>query len=372
MPRSADRLVVEAVGVGQLDRFTSFALVNDLMAPSEANFEIGDDGSWAPLEKYIAPGTTYRVFLNNQLRLTGRVELNDVPTDLQGSVVRFTVRTKLADAAFASADVGVKTSGVSIKQFLLALYAPLGYVESDFVFDADLSRNLMTGVSRTSPKPPTDLDPLKEEQARINPPETIFQAASRHLLRFGLMHWDAPNGKIVVGAPNDEQLPLYYFRMLFGAMGRENNLLSANRVKDWSDVASKIGVYGVGAKAGFTNARARGVAVDADLTAAGFYRPVIIVQESIQTNALAFRAANRELTNRRKKKEVWDLTTDGLSYWNGNTLIPYAVDTVGDIVTSAAGGPAGPHLVIRVESNRDANNGDTTRLLCLKKGLWVL
>lgn len=372
MGRRPDQVTVEAVGVGALDRFTSFNIISDLMMPSEASFEIGDDGTWAPLEKYIAPGTKYRVFVNNVLRLTGRVETDDVPIDLSGSVVRFTVRTKLADAAYASADPRVKTNGVSIARFLLDIFEPLGYTDADFIFDADLSRNLMTGVSRVTGKAPTDLEPLKEEQARINPPETIFQAVSRHLARFGLMIWDSPDGKIVVGAPNDEQAPLYYFRMLYGKMGRENNLLAANRIKDWSDVASVIGVFGVGGKAGFTKAKARSVLSDNEMLNAGFYRPVIIVQEAIATNALAGRAALREQTNRNKRREMWDLRTDGLAYWNGNTSIPYGVDTVADIVTSAAGGPAGAHLVMRVESRRDANQGDETRILCLKKGLWRL
>ncbi len=374
MPRNRqrDKVVVEAVGVGQLETFTSFALANDLMQPSEASFEVGDDGTWSALESFIRPGTKYRVFLNNALRLTGRVELNDVPTDLQGSVVRFTVRTKLADAAYASADPRVKVAGVSIKQFLFDLFAPLGYTEADFIFDADLSRNLMTGKSKTTGKAPTNLEPLREEQARVNPPETIHQAANRHLSRFGLMLWDAPDGRIVVGAPNDSQAPLYQFRMLFGKMGRENNLLSANRVKDWSEVASVIGVFGVSSAAGFAKARIKSVLTDDEMVSAGFYRPVIIVQSNIASQALADRQAKREVTNRNKKREVWDLRTDGLSYWKSGDQIPYGIDTVCDIVTSAAGGAAGAHLIIRTECTRTANEGDSTRILALKKGLWAL
>jgi hypothetical protein len=370
--RQRDKVVVEAVGKGQLETFTSFALVNDLMAPSEANFEIGDDGTWTDLEKFIAPGTKYRVFLNSALRLTGRVEINDVPTDLQGSVVRFTVRTKLADAAYASADPRVKVAGVSIARFLLDLFEPLGYTDADFIFDADLSRNLMTGKSRVTGKAPADLEPMREEQARVNPPETIMQAAARHLARFGLMIWDAPDGRIVIGAPNDNQVPLYQFRMLFGRMGRENNLLAANRIKDWSESASVLGVFGVGAASGFAKARIKSVLQDDEMVKAGFYRPVIIVQNNIQNQALADRQALREQTNRNKRREVWDLRTDGLSYWNNGDQIPYGLDTVCDIVTSAAGGPAGAHLIIRTECTRTANSGDETRIVALKKGLWVL
>jgi prophage tail gpP-like protein len=370
--RRPDKVKVEAVGVGTLETFTSFALINDLLAPSEASFEIGDDGTWAALEKFIATGTKYRVFLNGALRLTGRVELRDVPIDLQGSVVRFTVRTKLADAMYASADPRTKITGVSVARFLLDLFEPLGYTDSDFIFDTDLSRNLMTGVSRYTGKAPANFEKLREDQARVNPPETIFQAAARHLMRFGLMIWDSPDGKLVVGAPNDAQAPLYYFRMLHGKMGRENNLLSANRINDMTESATLLGVFGVGAASGFAKARIKSVREDAELVNAGFYRPVIIIQNNIQNQALADRQVLREMTNRNKKREVFDLRTDGLSWWNGNQSIPFGIDTVCDITTTAAGGPAGAHLIIRTECTRTANEGDQTRLLALKKGLWVL
>jgi prophage tail gpP-like protein len=370
--RNRDTVRAEAVGVGTLDRFTSFSIASDLGGPSEANFEIGDDGTWGALESYVKPGTLYRVFVNNALRLTGRVEVDTIPIDLQGSVVQFTVRTKLADAWYASADPRTKTNGVTIKQFILALFAPLGYVESDFIFDADVSRNLMTGTSRTSPKPAADLEPLKEEQAKVNPPETIFQAADRHLRRHGMMLWDAPNGKIVIGAPDDGQQPLYYFRSMFGSAGRANNLLSATYVNDISEAATVLGVYGAGGKAGFQQTKVRGVVEDADLIAAGFYRPVLIIAEGLKTKALAQRAANREATNRNKKRGGWDLKLDGLSWWDGNSSIAFGIDTVCDVRTSAAGGPSGAYLVTRVESTRDPNQGDMTRLVVLKKGLWVL
>lgn len=370
--RKLDTVRAEAVGVGVLDRFTSFAIASDLMMPSEANFEVGDDGTWSALEQFVKPGTEYRVFVNNALRLSGRVEVGTVPIDLQGSVVQFTVRTKLADAWFASADPRTKTNGVSIKQFLLDLFKPLGFGEADFVFDADVSRNLMTGVSRTSPKPAVDLEPLQEEQAKVNPPETIYQAADRHLRRHGMMFWDAPNGKIVVGAPDDGQEPLYYFRSMFGAQGSQNNVLSATYVNDISEAATVLGVYGAGGKAGFQQAKVRGLVEDADLIAAGFYRPVLIIAEGLKTKALAQRAATREATNRNKKRGGWDIKVDGLSYWNGNTSIPFGIDTVCDVRTSAAGSPSGAYLVTRIESTRDPNNGDMTRLVVLKKGLWVL
>jgi hypothetical protein len=206
--RYPDTVRVEAEGIGSFDRFTSLAISYDLTAPSEAAFEVGDDGSWKELKDYIKPGTKYRVYVNNALKLTGKAILNDVPIDERGSVVRFSVRTKLADAMYASADPKTRVSGTSVKDFVLALYAPLGFGPGDFVFDADVSRNLLTGVARTGAKPPPEFESMLENKAKVQPPESIYAAADKHLRRFGLMHWDSPDGKIVVGAPDDEQMRL--------------------------------------------------------------------------------------------------------------------------------------------------------------------
>ncbi|GAG49903.1 unnamed protein product, partial [marine sediment metagenome] len=192
------------------DRFTSLELTNDMSSASEAAFELGDDGTWDALYAHVAHGAQYRVTLNNRPRMTGRIEVNDVPMDASsGAVVRFVVRTKLSDAQFATADPTVKVRKVSVEDFLLALYAKLGYTKDDFLFAASTGRNLLTGKDGPAGTD-VDLEAIKVDEARVHLPETIFQAADRHLRRHGLMHWDSPDGKIIVGAPDDEQEPIYH------------------------------------------------------------------------------------------------------------------------------------------------------------------
>lgn len=373
MAAHRDEVWIEAVGVGLLRNFTSLRMANDLTLPSEASFEVGDDGTWKDLERYIAPGTWYRVFLNGNLRLSGNVVVNDVPIDASsGAVVRLTVRTKLADAMFASADPRTKVKGVTIKQFILALYAPLGFTENDFIFDADVSRNLITGVSRTSSKAPADLEEATEDKAKVNPPETIYAAADRHLRRFGFMHWDSPDGRIVIGSPDDEQAASYRFRMLHGRNGAQNNLLSAQRLKDWSELPSILGVFGQLGDWSFSQAKVRSLAIDPDIAKTSVYRPVLMMAEGVRSKAMADRVARRELSARSKNKDTWVLTTDGFSHYSGDGWIDYANDTVAEVTTSVAGGPAGAYYVHRVELTRDAGAGDTTSLHAVARGVWRL
>jgi prophage tail gpP-like protein len=186
------------------------------------------------------------------------------------------------------------------------------------------------------------------------------------------MLWDSPDGRLVVGEPDDEQRPLYSFRMYGDSRRNQNNILSASRAKDWSGVPSTIFVAGTGHKQGWSKAQVRGFAQQAELIAAGLYRPVLIINEGLKNDANALSQAQREMTGRIQRMDTWTIKVDGLSYWDGSQRIPYGVDTVCEIDSTAAGGPSGAYLVHRVSMSRSANDGDTTELTVLKRGLWRL
>ncbi len=359
---------------GELVNFTSLMIGNDITMPSEASFEVGDDGTWNSLGNIFEPGVQFQVYVNDKPRLRGRVEMNDVPLDVgAGAVVRFTVRTKLSDAMYASANQGTRVQGASIEEFVLAVYAPLGYTKDDFIFLQGTSRNLMTGKDAVTGETPVDLARIKVDEARVKPPETIYAAADRHLRRHGLMHWDDPSGKIVVGAPGDGEDPTYTFNM-FRQAGKSNtnNVLGSTRTRDWSGVPSSVNVYGRGGKRGFTRSNIGATANDADVTGANFYRPLHILAEGIRTNELALRAANRELSSRSKRKDGFSIDVDGFSFWDGVGSTMYAPDTVAMINTDVAGGNAGAYYIHATTFTRDASAGDNCSLSLVKRGIWTL
>jgi hypothetical protein len=381
MQRPIDTVRVEIVAAngrlgGSLDNFTSLQIVNDITAPSSASFELGNDGTFPSLQDQFTPGALYRVFVNDLLRLAGRVEDNDLPLDASaGSVVRFTVRTKLSDAMYSSARQSVRVKNTSIKQFVLDVYAPLGYAESDFIFRSSESRDLMTGVpsGNQGNDAPVDLEKIKVEEARVKPPETIYAAVDRHLRRHGLMHWDAPDGKIVIGAPNDLQDPQYVFNAYRDpSKSYLNNILGMTKVRDISGMPTAIGIFGIGGKRDFTKSRVAGFAQNDQMAEWGFYRPLVMPAEAIRTQANANRAAAREMSARSKGFDTYVMENDGLSFWDGSSKVNYGIDTVASVNSDISGGAQGAYYVHRVELTRNAAAGDAVNLNMLARGLWRL
>jgi|GEM_PF-2142565 len=378
--RRPDTVEISSVGVNAatvdaiaFDAFTSLEIINDITAPGEAAFEMGDDSTYRDMEDLIKPGSIFQVKVNGRLRLTGRVEADDIPIDpTGGATVRFVVRTKMADAAYASAKPDISVQNTTLKSLILRAYAPLGYKEKDFDFRGDTSRDLMTGKPSRGGSALRDLAPMKLDQAKVDPPETIYEFVERHLLRFHMTHWDSPDGKIVVGSPSDGQDPIYFLRMLRGRKGIENNLLSAHRVRDVSQAPSQLKVVGVGGKWNFAKTANAHTVYLPEVPAQDFYRPVFILDQSVQNRDQAVARSLRELTNRSKKVDAWDVTVDGWSYWNGTEQVPYGLDTVADVDIDVGGGARGAYLVHRVELRVDPDNGQTTKLTLLKRGLWKL
>ncbi len=377
MTRRPDVVRVEAGG-GVFDRFASLTIVNDIEGPTEAVFEIGDEGAWEALEAIVAPGQPFAVFVNDKLRMTGRAEVNEVPgSSRDGFKLALVCRTKLADAAYCSANPATRVTKASIKDFILALYEPLGYSEADFLFSEATARDLMTGKAGGG-KDPVDLAPLQAEQAKVNPPETIRECAERHLKRHHMTHWDAPDGRILVGAPDDTQAALY--RAICKRRGPEtqgNNVLRVNRLRDWSEVPGDISVFGTTHGRDIAKATIRGAAVDLDLArvfadTGHFYRPVIVPSEQAKTLDQATAQAARELSVRSRRKDAWQLVFDGWSYWTGSESIPFAHNTVIDVdVESVGAGAKGSYLIHRVELRFDGS-GQTTTCTAVAPGIWAI
>jgi prophage tail gpP-like protein len=366
--RKQDRIVIQTEQ-GGFERFSSVSLTHDLYDTSSATFEIGGDEAWQALETIIQPGQEFRVMLNGRLQMTGRAEVNEAPvTTSDGATVSLVCRTKMADARYASADPKLRFKDQSIKTFVLAAYAPLGYKEADFAFAAYADVDLVTGRAKGSPAP-VDLAPIKADSLKVAPPETIFECVGRVLKRHHLMHWDGADGRILVGRPATDLPPIYHFQAIRLNGGEGNNVLSCKRIVDWSEVASEVSVHGSTPGVDIAKSAFRGVAVDQDLFAVAartghFARRVIIPADGVKSQKTADAQATRELAARAKRKSAWEFEIDGWSWWDGHDSVPFAINAMADCRVDVIGGAAnGRFLVTTMTRTVSVEQGATTKLV---------
>jgi len=355
-----------------IDRATNYELTTDLTAPSEARFELGDNGTWAAIKDALAIGRRFRVALNGRSLLCGRMLMRGMPVNANaGATVQCTVRTMLADAAFTSCDQ-FNVKGATLKTLVLKAYQSIGATELDFNFNADVDRDLITGKGKNTGAT-VNLSTITEQDARVQPPETVFSFVDRHLRRFNLMHRDGHDGRIVVFSPNDKQSASYLLQMRRDAP-RGNNITDARRTEDYEQVPGEIFVYGQGGGRDYTRARVSASVTDPTLLAAVpvLRRRTMVIDESVTTQALAQARAKREMAMRSLQRDSWDITTASWCHYYSTRYFPYAVDTVADLYVDVLGGVSAPYYIWRVTYSGSPQDAHTARLTMAAKGVFVV
>jgi prophage tail gpP-like protein len=383
--RYKDEIRIEADGV-VFDAFEEVEVTHDLMKPAEAKIVFGDDGS-DKLADLLAPGTTWRVFVNRSIHITGRAEINEADSSGDnGTRFSITIRTKLSDAMVASADPKTKVNETTIADFIEALFEPLGYSALDFNFaGAAKARQLITGATREETVQRKDLESIQAQQAKAQIGESIYECARRHLERHGLMLWDHPDGRIVVGAPDDGQAPIYRFRSKRDrSQWPTNNLIAYRKVRDWSGVPSKVSVFGATITKGDIvyplltvkgeTRSIKGVAINDPVDAVAqetehFKRAVSIQATGLRTSEQAQAKANRELSRLRMRQDAWELVVDGWGYLENGAIYTFGVNTVANIDTDVLGVAPGDYLVVRVTMRWRDTEGFISALACVAKGI---
>ena len=380
MPRRPDREIVtlhsdEGTDASVLlSKCTQYELVTSLTAPSSFRVELGDEGTWEQLRPFIPIGKRMTVSINGQTRMKGRLLTRNLALSADaGGTVQLALRTRLADAMYTACDPKIGVKNTNLKDVVLLAFKAMGLEEADFIFEANVARELLTG--RSSPgKVAPEIHTLREDEARVHPPETVYGFVDRHLSRFSLMMWDAPDGRIVIGAPDDEQTPVYMLTARRGPASVANNILSASKAEDYEEVPRDLWVYGAGGGRDQSKAVVKFVELETVLWAVTppLDRMAVVIDESIKTQAQAEARARREMMRRSLMKDTWTIETDGFGHWDGGAVVQYLVDMVADVQIDIAGGASGPYLLYEARMVGNAESGHTTHLTAAGKGIWRL
>lgn len=376
--RDPDRVVVTN-GSKQWTQFESFEIQQTLSAPLTATFTLGDEGAWLSLAPEMQPGREWTVTVNNRPLFTGRAEIFESPADdTAGVKVNLTVRSRLSDAYVASADTALRVTDTSVKDFITGLFKPLGYTDDDFEFSQRAYVDLVTGRGKSFSSKPTDLEPLQVQQAKVQPGESIIEAATRHLERHGLVMVDAmgPRGRIAIFRPDTTVEPFYELRLKRTGTRenrQRNNIVGCSRGWDWSDVPSVFAVYGQTFGGDIAKSPIQAEVVNIQVVRAWrstghFNRRVVSVQNQVKTVEQAQRRANKLLTEAIRSQDTWDVTTDGLTYWTGAEIVPWCLTNIVSINADIAGGPTGNYFIAAIRQRQDETGG-STRLAAIKADL---
>lgn len=373
--RKRDTITLEGER-GIFDRWQSISVTNDMMGLNECTLDLGDDGAEAAFYRIIRNGELFVVSINGRPRLSGRSEIVESPITPEGTRVRLVIRTRFADAKWCSANPSVSVEKTTIKAYVLAQYAKLGYVEADFRFAEGADADLMTGVAKGGGSFGSDFLSIKVDAAKPLPTESVFESVDRHLKRFHLAHWEGPSGEILVGRPAESADPTYTFTCRRGPESVRNNVTKATPKQDWSQVPSEMRVYGQSTGKDIAGAAIQGVSVDDDLQEVfarnkQFYRPVGLQNSEAKDLKEAETMARRERSARSKDKDAFSIQADGWTYWtDAGEQIPYAPNRVA--MVDVFNRDPGNYLVTATQSTMSIDARATTTLTLIAKGIWVV
>ncbi len=368
----ASYIVLDVEGQ-QFDFFHDYSVVLDLLSPGgEFHFSASQIPSKRGVrtslgERGLVKGRKVQLRLvtplGTSLQHTGR--LYEIVTETArkgGSTCQVTVRSAMFPLVHADAVRNFSVENITFADLIHTVAAPFGFAPSDITIDQDASRNLMTGKptpgTKLSPRAPLDIETMKIDQAGPNAGENAYAFLTRHARRFGLLIWETPEGKIVVGRPDYEQPARYEIRCLQGIRGKDNNAKSIRRRESFSQRPSEVHVYGKSHGGDYTRSSVHEVAYDNEVREAGIFAPVTVHDQNAKDATQARERAEWELGRRRQTADVVQVLLARHCASDGTA---YAIDTIANVRYDVAG-LDGPMYVTKREFHASKQGGSETTL----------
>jgi prophage tail gpP-like protein len=377
--RPPERVLLRDEDGRDFERFESCEVSHEIGQPSKATISFGDERCYREFRQLIKPGKKWTVGHRDKAAVDGRIDVLEASAD-DGHRLSMTIRTRLSDAFVCGANTKIKVSDTTVSKFFEDLFFDIGYRKERMIYSPSTAVDLMSGKGKNYSKAKVNLEPLQVPQAKVQPGESIMDAATRHLERHGLVLLDLPNDYLGIIRPDLDAKPTYFARSRAGftrAASASNNITSARRVADWTMVPSTLTVFGATYGGDLAKAPVWGAVVNQEVldvanSGTGFFRNVITVQNHIRDKDQARAKALREMARLRASQDAWEITLDGAMYWNGDTMTPWLPTGIIVVETDVAqGGPSGDYFIQRVRVRSD-DKGNQTTLTCVRTDLLRL
>lgn len=222
--------------------FISYTVESDLYVSDHAfSLELANP------EAEITPGMECRLYVNDQLELSGVVDRRFRRCDKSGRKLTVEGRDLMGLIVDSYCEQFVDVQGKHLSDLAQMLLKDVPFINlKNITYQQDVVGKLKTRRSRRGT--PTTLDALfstdtAQRLARIAPGMTKFQALQTYALSRGLMFYGLPDGTFVFGKPLAGGDPEY--ELIINQAGIGNNVISAELDENISKRYSKVTVVGM-------------------------------------------------------------------------------------------------------------------------------
>ncbi len=232
-------------------------------------------------ETAVTPGSQCKLYVNNDLALTGITD--KITRSYSKSGVKITVegRDLMGLLVDSCCTTFMTLKGVTLQTLAQKLLAPVPFINQSQV---QYQQGLVASKRSTgqASDQSTSLASVDTPQAytQIDPGKTIFDVLSNYARSRGFMFFSLPNGTFVFGRPKAQGAAA--FNLTCRKPGPQNNILSGDQVEDISKRFSQVTVMG---QQQGTNALAA-TAINTSSTATDdtfpFYKPFVTLDNNDQ------------------------------------------------------------------------------------------
>lgn len=315
MPRSELTLVL---GSQAWTNWTSYEVEAEFTTPTDG-WRVEASSPTAAQISSLTPGSVVMLLLGQSVLLQGRMDGIELRrTRSAGTVVTLSGRDLAGQLVDCCPPTSWSWRNITLKALAEKALQDLGIPAS---VSAD------TGALQV-------LDRAKSEVG-----ETYWQVLDRYARRARLLVWMTPAGVLRIGRPNYSSTPVA--RLVNGATpgtSRYTNIEETLHVNNISQRFSSIQVLGQSAGSdslfGSSVAHLRGQASDAELTAAGLTRPLVLDAGGLKSSAEAKARAEWEVSSRRYHGRSLQYVVGG---HGPSVSTPWALDSMVEVVDELAG-----------------------------------